>query len=209
MKIKDLRLTFIQSACWLFFALCAIGISRYLILFFTCKLGWGDPDWGTWLGSIGTITATAGAVWIANDARFQNKAQARALALVTAASFTVRISQLLTTMRSVVGQLDDLDNNFTLERRRWTGNLILHAEAWGPEDAIPLIAIDVHTAALLAQTSSALRAIHQQITAPDMVEREGQIDALTIISDQRMACEELIANLEAALIMCRNVSPFP
>lgn len=65
----------IEALCWVFFACCAIGISRYLVLDLLCWLNWGTPDWGTWIGAIGTVGTLIGTIWLATQQAREKRAQ--------------------------------------------------------------------------------------------------------------------------------------
>ncbi|WP_228892965.1 hypothetical protein [Pseudoduganella aquatica] len=57
---------FIERLCWVFFTCCAITEARWGILGAVRWLGWGEPDWGTWVGAIGTVCTLAGTIWISS-----------------------------------------------------------------------------------------------------------------------------------------------
>lgn len=53
--------------------------------------GLSKADWGTWVGSIGTVGTLVGTIWLATTERRNRSRQEYALAQVTAASFVEEI----------------------------------------------------------------------------------------------------------------------
>jgi len=112
-------------------------------------------DWGTWVGSVGTVATLIGTIWLATATERQRKREQIDLAIIAAASMTTWITNLRSAIwianQTLPGSLsapDDarlalIDCISTIDR----------AGLWTREDLVPLVYLPHHAAARLASLS--------------------------------------------------------
>jgi len=63
-------------------------------------------DWGTWVGAIGTAAALFGTIYLARTETRRRERAEHDLALITAASFSIRIPELVQALKELERELD-------------------------------------------------------------------------------------------------------
>lgn len=116
-------------------------------------------DWGTWVGAVGTVAALAGTIWLATSEQRRRVRTEKDLALVTAASFTLRIAAVESALQMVKKRMDydircGVPSNYTELAR-----MVRDAGVWQGPDVIPLICLERHVAARLAFVSVEVTAL--------------------------------------------------
>jgi len=101
----------IEALCWAFFACCTIGIARHLVLDVLSWLEWGEPDWGTWIGAIGTVGTLIGTIYLANSQERQRQRDSRTTAQLFAAKLEGDVHRAISVLRQnkneIVASLKD------------------------------------------------------------------------------------------------------
>jgi hypothetical protein len=170
----------------------AIGLAVFFGLFVTHQLvakfvsihKWpqlGASDWGTWVGSIGTVATLGITIWLATDASRARRNEQLNLALVTTAAFNVRLRNIVralenarTTLENPLDQPEDTRVMFADNSQR-----IDDHDLWTAEELVPLVCLPNQLAARLAwigtnvrSTKAFLKKIGDQAEEPagDVVE---------------------------------------
>jgi len=145
MRDKPAGIAAIEFFGWAFFVVCAIADARWLILRAVCQAGWGVPDWGAWVGAIGTFSALLAAVFLSTSETRRREAADFDRARLAAAPLYFK-------MKNLIGILDDLlaidptellntPNPYFQYSQR-----LGHASLWAAEDLIPLAVLPNHAA---------------------------------------------------------------
>lgn len=125
------------------------GATNDLILIgFACDLS--KSDWGTWVGSIGTVATLFGTIWLATSEQRRRVNAERSLALVTVAGLSFRIS-IVKLHLDAVGQrlLSDMTAGRPTDYA-YVSSLFSQLPIWKPEELVPVVGIRHHLAARLA-----------------------------------------------------------
>jgi hypothetical protein len=129
-------------------------------------------DWGTWVGSIGTVATLAGTVWIANTAERKKEREQLNLALISAAGLVVRLQNVHHALASAENGLpadwdapDDARTAYAECLR-----VIDSVGLWEAQDLVPLVHLPNQAAANLAWVLTNIRstrAFLQQMSKGD------------------------------------------
>ena len=128
-------------------------------------LGLTKSDWGTWVGSVGTVATLIGTIWIATEAARQRRRDETDFAIIAAAEFTFRLHSMQDTLRGVIERLPSIRNGAYGDIFKECCEQIQSAEIWRAEDLKPLVIIPGHLAANLAFEATRIRAIASDLVA--------------------------------------------
>ena len=113
--------------------------------------GLSKSDWGTWVGSIGTVLTLAGTIWIATDTARQRRKEQIDLAVIYAAQFSLQIRAMQGALQSSVNVLPAcLDVPDPRPALKKSGDILGAATMWTSSDLVPLVVVPDHAAARLA-----------------------------------------------------------
>lgn len=107
-------------------------------------------DWGTWVGSIGTVATLAGTIWLATADRREARKQANDRAIVAAAALGPRLQLIAGALdKSIQHFLDDPTAKQATDYKVYA-DLIEQAGTWTDEEILPLIVLPNHVCTRLA-----------------------------------------------------------
>jgi uncharacterized membrane protein len=143
-----------------------------LVLWVTVDLvivGWkcelSKSDWGTWVGSIGTIATFVGTIYLATAEGRQRSTDELVKARLHGASMVLRLAHAESIVGAIVKILDQtatIDNAPTfLETCRAQLDTI---NLWSIDELVPLAPLPENTALKLAQAADQLRAFRKILT---------------------------------------------
>jgi hypothetical protein len=121
-------------------------------------------DWGTWVGSIGTVATLAGTIWLATEGERKQTRNSRVLARLHSASMLLR---LVHAQAAVVNAYTTLSVAVETPIELGPDHLrdMLHRfssiNVWQVSDVVPLIALPDNTAVKLAQVADHLVTVRQ------------------------------------------------
>jgi uncharacterized protein YbjQ (UPF0145 family) len=107
-------------------------------------------DWGTWVGSIGTVAAFVGTIWLATTEKREARKQAIDRAVVAAAALGPRLQRIGDALNTVVDHLFDHTHQKKPIDYRTFADLIENAGTWTDEEILPLIILRHHVCTRLA-----------------------------------------------------------
>jgi hypothetical protein len=158
---------------YLIAVLLAAGVTTDVILIgLACDLS--KSDWGTWVGSVGTVLTLVGTIWLATAAERKRRREQLDLAIIAAASLSSWISDLRQAiwvaqqnMPGTLGAPDDAQLALADCIKS-----IDHVGIWSRDDLAPLVVLPGHTAARLAslgvQIRIALASLKQASGKPEL-----------------------------------------
>jgi hypothetical protein len=145
MHDKPVGIAVIECIAWAFFAICAITEARWLILRVVCQAGWGAPDWGTWVGAIGTFSALLAAVFLSTSETRRREAADFDRARLAAAPLYFKMKNLSHILDDLLAidpaELLKSPNPFFQFSQR-----LNNASIWAAEDLVPLTVLPNHAA---------------------------------------------------------------
>jgi hypothetical protein len=106
-------------------------------------------DWGTWIGSIGTVAALMMTIRIATAAKREAQKYANDRAVVAAAALGPRLQRIGDALQSVVENVLN-ESQKTAAGYRSCADLIEAAGAWTDDEILPLIVLSEHVCTRLA-----------------------------------------------------------
>lgn len=153
-------------------------------------------DWGTWVGSIGTVGTLVGTVLLATSEGRAKREEQRALALVATAGFIVRLRNLLRGLANAravltepLAQHDDARVTFAE-----CFEFIEDHDLWTAEELVPLLYLPRQTAARLAKLGIDARTTKAKFKKAS--EQDAPWDAVELLA--RVFVAELTSTLERA-----------
>src|SRR5471030_2141973 len=154
-----------------------------------------NSDWGTWIGSVGTVGALIGTIVIASDERKARKKRELALAKISATSFNVRLGELLVAVSGAVTLANAFDAGGVIENLELAEKLIIEANIWAPAEVIDLVGYDPELASDLARFASTFAALQARLSSPNKAASMGIALGSAIMLLEKPACEDLIGEL--------------
>lgn len=122
--------------------------------------GMSAGDWGTWIGSIGTVGALCGTIWLATEERRRREREAKDLATLAAASILLKLAHTIGLVMRVIQtfEAEPLQaNNVGICARAMAEN-----ELWTDEELLPLLTLPNHIAAKLTLVRRILLTIQRR-----------------------------------------------
>jgi len=113
-------------------------------------------EWGVWVGSIGTVGALIGTIWLATEDRREARKHAQDRAVLASAALTIRLSLLADELQSAVESLLDYATTKTAAEYKGHAKTIEDAGTWSDEELLPLIVLPHHVASRLASVRSVI-----------------------------------------------------
>jgi hypothetical protein len=113
-------------------------------------------DWGTWVGSIGTVGALIGTIWLATAEQRRRHRESMDLATLAAASLLLRLARMTGTIQRVLNVLEAERPQGVATNYRYCSETLAKADRWTNEDLLPLIPLRNHAAANLALVLQAI-----------------------------------------------------
>jgi hypothetical protein len=118
-------------------------------------------DWGVWVGSLGTLGALAGTIYLATNQERQRERRERVAAELYAESILTRVKELMATTETLTEQLHVYkDSEANTKFTSWCVNHLLTLEAWEIEDISRIAPLSTSLAANMARASGMLKIIH-------------------------------------------------
>jgi hypothetical protein len=116
-------------------------------------------DWGTWVGSIGTVATLIGTIWLATATDRQRKREQLDLALVATAGLVLRLKNVQRALGLVAGRMSEPfdesdDPNAALSQ--WF-EIVATPDLWQAEELAPLVYLPNQVAANLAFIGNNIR----------------------------------------------------
>jgi hypothetical protein len=162
-------------------------------------------DWGTWVGSIGTVGALIGAIWVATADRRAKRQERLDYALIAAAGLVARLPLIIkallrarTTLTTPLDQSDDV--NHMLAK---AFSFMEEANLWSAEELVPLVFLPNQTAAKLSWIGMKVRGTKARLE----IYRDADIewDAIPLVT--RGLIYELtssVGHITSALTQCTD-----
>jgi hypothetical protein len=108
-------------------------------------------DWGTWIGSIGTVGALIGTIWLATAETRRRDREAQDLATLAAAAILLKTARVTGAIKSLINTLgSELPPGREADAYKICFNTLSMAERWTINDLVPLVPLSNHVAAKLA-----------------------------------------------------------
>lgn len=159
-KIQEWAYTFLVAAICL---LALIGVLLFAWHFedVTPWQRMTAAEWGVWVGSIGTIGALVGTIWLATSETRRRVRQEREAARLLSTSIKVRIAFTIGSLAGVADLLERMIKAKTFDRKTLQ---ICHTQLEQVEDitvadTIPLIALNDHTATFVVSAATVVRGL--------------------------------------------------
>jgi hypothetical protein len=110
-------------------------------------------DWGTWVGSIGTVFTLIGTIWLATAEKRKQRRQELDRAFVAAASLDLKLQKMHDTLQNSVEHFADPPGEAGYFYDVFA-RLILDEQIWSDDEILPLIALPDRVCARLASSRS-------------------------------------------------------
>jgi hypothetical protein len=146
--------------------LVVIGAATDLILIGR-EVDLSKSDWGTWVGSVGTVATLVGTIWLATAQTRQKNRDDLTLARLHAASMVLRLHHAESMVSSVCQTLStalDTPIELSVEHLNDMGLKLSSIKPWGISDLVPLIPLPKNTAAKLAQAADNLDSMGMELS---------------------------------------------
>lgn len=151
--------------------------------------GMSAGDWGTWIGSIGTVGAMIGTIWLATAETRRRTAAALDLATLAASSIVLRTARLNSAIRASIETLSHgLEGRDRIRGFQYCIDALSTAERWTIDELTPLVPLPNHAAAKLAL-------VNQMLVTIELVLTRARANPLRFAADQE---RELIRQLHLA-----------
>lgn len=156
-------------------------------------------DWGTWVGSIGTVATLLGTIWLATATKREERKQANDRAVVAAAALGPKLEGITAKFQTAVEFF--LDHSKAKKPAAYFAyaNLLEDAATWTDDEILPLIVLPKHVCTRLAGTRSIV-----QNTIIDMRYLANNWQRLS--ADDDLASRQ--GTIAGNLVMCRDVMQF-
>jgi hypothetical protein len=138
----------------------AIGLGAYQSINWS---GLTPSDWGTWVGSIGTVFTLIGTIWLATAEKRKQRRQELDRAFVAATSIDLKLQKMLETLQSSVDYFADEPGD-TGYFYSVMADIINDETLWSDEEILPLIALSDRVCARLASARSLIRESAHKMT---------------------------------------------
>lgn len=163
-------------------------------------------DWGTWVGSIGTVATLIGTIWLATADRREIKRQAMDRAVVAAAALGPKLQNITEILAAAHEALNIFEPDDFGERHYYHSHVIQQAGAsadtieragtWTDEEILPLIALPNHVCVRLAGTRPIIQQNISEMRELAAVAAYGW-EADTIEIHRKVVVEALVKSCDA------------
>lgn len=135
----------LRRSVWLTIA--GLLIAAFIWLGNECNLT--KADWGTWVGSVGTVGTLIGTVWIATSERRKREAEAHSLASITASAILFKLMEIRKALHACCDALaSPLENPWST--MRICASVIGEAQMWTTHELALLALLPNHLATTLS-----------------------------------------------------------
>lgn len=113
-------------------------------------------DWGTWVGSLGTVLTLLGTIWLATNAERKRERESKILARLHSASMLLRLIKAKAQLGNAFQVLDhsyQTQNELTIEQIGDMHYRLDSIQNWHVSDLVPLAPLPNNTAVKLAQVA--------------------------------------------------------
>jgi hypothetical protein len=161
--------------------------NKYAVMVLSAAIGLGAhetipwsslsaSDWGTWIGSVGTVFTLIGTIWLATAEKRNQRRQEKARAVVAAASLEVRLETVEAALEDVIQNILDKDSlaDFSYSAQ---ARIITAAGTWNDDEILPLLILPNHVCAKLSGIRTAIADSAQKIEAEQWRSRDRDADA--------------------------------
>jgi len=116
-----------------------VSITALISLGFVYNLN--KSDWGTWVGAIGTAAALFGTIYLARTETRRRERAEHDLALITAASFSIRIPELFQALKELERELDTNRDFGSVSNCSRCVAILARVDTWTHSDLAALLPI--------------------------------------------------------------------
>ncbi|WP_313632498.1 hypothetical protein [Massilia timonae] len=121
----------------------------------------GPGDWGVWVGSIGTLGALGGTIYLATNQNRERDRRERIAAELYAESILTRVQELTATIQTLLEQIHrHKDSAISDKFMHWCVNHLLTQQAWEIDDIARITPLSKALAVNMARASAMLKIIH-------------------------------------------------
>lgn len=159
-------------------------------------------DWGTWVGSVGTVGALIGTVWLATSERRKRLRDERAMEIVTCMSLLIRELKAMISIRTVLEELENDVPAISGVTMLQCSDILEQTELWTPQEVAPLIRVPNDAAAMLVH---AVEAIRHTIGELRWMAMEGPEETAKRMSPLILQLRVALNALELAHVECEAV----
>jgi len=156
-------------------------------------------DWGTWIGSIGTVATLIGTIVLATADKREAKKQAADRAVVAAAALAPRLQIVGDALQTSVETFIDFTFDLPAVTFRVHADLIEKTGDWNDDEILPLIVLPDHVCARLA----GIRPVLREVIA-DMRDMSDSYPYSWVQATREKRRGEIIASL----VTCRDTIQF-
>lgn len=158
-------------------------------------------DWGTWVGSVGTVGALIGTIWLATEERRRRNRESMDLATLAAASLLLRLARMAGAIQRVISVLETDPPPGKVTNFRFCSDCLEKSDRWTTEDLLPLIPLPNHAAASLAIVIQAITTVQMHCENASKSSRPSETaDRAELVEQLRIA----LGALEAGMQECRK-----
>lgn len=180
--------------------LALVGFAAIVVLGLNCGLN--KADWGTWVGSIGTVGTLIGTILLATSERRSRRKQEYALAQVTAASFVERIRVFQHLLGAAVTTLESFERDISRADFEGLHRINCRAEIWTAAETAPLVILPGRVAVKLSAFAMKFATTQQNLV---VMHESRRIEDAQI---QRARCRDQIKQYQELLSMLIEVKGF-
>ncbi|MBW3512898.1 hypothetical protein [Janthinobacterium sp. NKUCC06_STL] len=183
-------------------ALAVVGLASLVTLGVWCGLN--KTDWGTWVGSVGTVGTLIGTMLLATSERRNRSRQEFALAQVTAASFAERIRVLRHLLEQSIEALKVCENDIFKADFAGLYRTIDDIRIWSPAETIPLITLPGKVAMKLSALAAEFVTAQKNLAAMHKSRRDVEPDTMKARCRAQIdTYSRMIATLDKVTGICR------
>jgi hypothetical protein len=176
------------------------GVAAIVVFGLNC--GFTKADWGTWVGSIGTVGTLIGTILLATSERRSRRRQEFALAQVTAASFVERIRVFRHLLGYAVSILEKFEQDIPRADFESLHRINSRTEIWTAAETTPLVILPGRVAVKLSAFAMKFATTQQNLV---VLHESRRIENAQI---QRARCKEQIKHYQDLLKMLVEVEGF-
>jgi hypothetical protein len=168
-------------------------------------------DWGTWVGSIGTVGALVGTIWLATTESRSKRNEALMYARLHAAGMFWHLVHAQAAASSVSDALKNADIESVLKIRDYVQEVLSELTLWPVSDLVPLIPLKGNAASKLAQATDQVNLVRKYLGRTQrMTASEAMSHAATAVQMLEIASKLMMEAIDvfraAAIALNRDES---
>jgi len=184
-------------------ALMVIAAAIYTAAYnFAISPGFATPDWGTWIGSIGTILTFLGTIWLATTETRNRERASNKLAAVTAAQLLFQVVEVSKIIEGATEAFKDLESD-PRELCGKVAGMLSKPRIWNTQDLANITVIPNNVAPKLAICGADIDWCARSLTQVSALQLERPPEQfwemINIASNRLNSCRETLQASQEAL----------